>query len=216
MDAIPKPTKCIIQNLDDTSKQVVAYFNPKELSIDKKVPWNKHKSTKANNPELEFTDAEPKDLSVELLFDTYETREDVHELYIKDLESFTMIIDDEKMRRPPMCIFVWSKVFPAFKGVITQLSTKYTTFLPDGTPVRATVSLQMKQADKLVAAAKDKKKPPKPKGAVTDFTGRGHVVTEGDENRADRLDPDHRGALDDAGSENGRLKKGDTVIARKR
>jgi len=127
-----------------------------------------------------------------------------------------MIIDDEKMRRPPMCIFVWSKVFPAFKGVITQLSTKYTMFLPDGTPVRATVSLQMKQADKLIAAAKEKKKPPKPKGKETDFTGRGYVVTQGDENRADRIDDDHRGALDDAGSENGRLKKGDTVVARKR
>ena len=104
MPNVPQPLKCVIRNLD-TNVDVAAYFNPKELSIDKKVPWNKHKSTKANNPVLEFTDAEPKDLSIELLFDGYEKKTDVYETYVKKLEEFTKIIDEKK--RPPMVIFLW-------------------------------------------------------------------------------------------------------------
>jgi hypothetical protein len=41
-------------------------------------------------------------------------------------------------------------MLPVFKGVVEQLTTKYTMFLPDGTPVRATVSLRMRQAGKLL------------------------------------------------------------------
>jgi len=47
--------------------------------------------------------------------------------------------------RPKLMFFYWGG-FPTFKGVIESLSVKYTLFLPDGTPTRATVSLRMRQA----------------------------------------------------------------------
>src|SRR5690606_22550091 len=122
-----------------------------ELSVEKSVPWNKHRTSKGDNPVLEFTDAEPKELSVELLFDTYEEKTSVYDKYLKTLESFTLIMGgsliDEK--RPPMCLFLWGKNFPSFMRVISSLATKYTMFLSDGTPVRATANIRMKQADKL-------------------------------------------------------------------
>ena len=62
--------------------------------------------------------------------------------------------------------FYWSGA-PQFKGVIESLSVKYTMFMPDGTPVRATVNLRMKQANRLLNKGEakeanksgDKKKP---------------------------------------------------------
>ena len=48
------------------------YFNPKELSVDKSVPWQKHKSAEGDQPELEFTSADGRSMSLELMFDTYE------------------------------------------------------------------------------------------------------------------------------------------------
>ena len=204
-DSIPKPEKCLIQNLD-TGEKVFAHFNPKELEIAKSVPWNKHKTSKGDNPVLEFTDAEPKSLSIELLFDTYEDRESVYSKYVKKLESFTLIMggSNQDKKRPPMCLFLWGKNFPSFMGVIEQLSTKFTMFLSDGTPVRATVSVKMKQADKLTKAS-DKDVP------IDDFNEDGRIATEGDRRRADRHGDNHRQVLDSSGSENGELEPGTPV-----
>jgi hypothetical protein len=53
---------------------------------------------------------------------------------------------------------IWGgKKFLDFKGVITNLAVKYTMFLPDGTPVRATATVSLQ------AAAKVKAKVPPPR-----------------------------------------------------
>ena len=207
-NSIPKPLKCMIKNLD-TGEKVEAYFNPKELSIDKRVPWNKHKSTKADNPVLEFTDAEPMELQIELLFDGYESRTSVYSEYISVLESFMKIIDDKK-KRPPMCIFLWGKNFPSFMGVIESLSTKYSMFMPDGTPVRATCTVKMKQADKLTVGSADGAQ--KKDGPQTDFSTQGKTASQEESGRADLFGPNHRRTLDKSGSETGRLTPGEPVF----
>jgi len=38
---------------------------------------------------------------------------------------------------------------PDFEGVLESVSTKYTMFLPNGTPVRATCSCKFKEASRL-------------------------------------------------------------------
>ena len=58
-------TKLLIVNLEGGG-EVTAYFNPKEIQIDKTVPWQKHKDSKADEPFLEFTGAEGRQLSMEL------------------------------------------------------------------------------------------------------------------------------------------------------
>ncbi len=156
-----------ITNLDKPDEQVFAYFNPKEITIEKKVPWNKHKKSKGDAPTLEFTNAEPETLSVELLFDTYEWKEDVYEWYIEPLRAMTLIdtkASGEK-KRPPKVMLSWGdKKFLNFKGVITSLSVKYTMFLSDGTPCRATATISLQQAAKVKAKVKKKKKKTTPTG----------------------------------------------------
>lgn len=120
-----------------------AQFNPKELSINKSVPWTKTKKSTEDAPELEFTEAEPQTLAVELMFDTFESREDVAKKYGERLLQFATV--DKGLKRPPMVLFTWGSL--QFKGVIESLNVKYTMFLPDGTPVRATCDVKMKQAD---------------------------------------------------------------------
>lgn len=122
-------------------------FNPKEISIDKPVPWTKDKTSQSDEPVLEFSGAEPRTLSVELLLDTYETTQadvsPVPNALLKMTES------DPMTKRPPMLTWVWGNKFPEFKGVIESVNVKYTMFLEDGTPVRCTVNLKMKQASRL-------------------------------------------------------------------
>jgi len=132
--------------LETNAPPFLAQFNPTEVTIDKAVPWKKHKSSEGDSPTLEFTAAEPKTLTVELLFDTFEAGQDVHQTHVQLLEKLAMI--DLTLKRPPLLHFVWG-TFPSFTGVIESLSVKYTLFLADGTPVRATCTLRLKQADRV-------------------------------------------------------------------
>jgi hypothetical protein len=153
MASFPRLVKCLIKSLD-TDDKVEAMFNPKEIGIDKTIPWNKHKSSVADIPVLEFTDPDGKELKIELLFDTFEKQKSVWEEHIKTLEKLTQVVKEKK--RPPMVLFTWGSAFPNFMGVISTLGVKYTMFLPSGAPCRATVNVTIKEAKKLeVKANKD-------------------------------------------------------------
>jgi len=121
-------------------------FNPAEISIDKSVPWSRAADSTDDAPSLEFTAGEPKSMSFELMFDTFESRENVYQKFVASLDTLT--VADPQLKRPPMLTFTWGGL-PAFSGVVESISTKYTMFLPDGQPCRATVQLKMKQASKL-------------------------------------------------------------------
>jgi hypothetical protein len=137
--------KAKISAIDGPKTVIDAWFNPKELTFDKQVPWQKHKNTEGDKPQLEFSASEPMMFNCELMFDLFEKKGDVYGTYIKQLQ--TLVLVDNSLGRPPMCLFTWGSALPSFQGVVEDLNVKYTLFLPDGTPTRATVQLKMKQAD---------------------------------------------------------------------
>src|SRR5215471_3006538 len=140
--------KAEIAATEGPKTKVTVYFNPKEITIDKKVPWQAHKNSIGDAPTLEFTAGQGKTLQCELMFDMFEDKGDVYATYISKLEKMALI--DGGLKRPPLCTFTWGSNMPVFKGVVEDLNVKYTLFLPDGTPCRATASLSMKQADTLM------------------------------------------------------------------
>jgi len=157
----------------DVDADVKAQYNPKELTVDKKVPWSKHSYTNKGNDmaskgrghiAYEFTGAEGRTVSVELLFDAFGSTPPVDVAdEIKKLELLAAVKDpsspDEDKRRPPLCLIVWSDTLPSFKCVITQLTTKYTMFDADGTPLRATCTVQLQEADSLSTKDAEHKDP---------------------------------------------------------
>ena len=171
--------KAVLAACEAPNTEIEVYFNPKEITVDKPVPWQKHKNTEGDEPTLEFTAAEPRSLACELMFDMFEQRGDVYSEYISQLETLTLINED--MKRPPLCTFTWGGM-PVFKGVIEDLNVKYTLFLPDGTPCRATVNLKMKQANRLLnkkeAEEANKKKDQK---QTTDPNSTERTDTQGDQ-----------------------------------
>ena len=122
--------------------RIECYFNPSTITIDKQVPWQEHKNSEDDLPSLEFTAGSARQLNVELLFDMFEDKGDVYESYVTFLEDLVLV--DHELKRPPMCTFNWGKM-KTFKGVVEDLNVKYTLFLPDGTPCRATVGVKMKE-----------------------------------------------------------------------
>jgi hypothetical protein len=132
-------------------KSQVFLLEASEISTGSSASWQVARdSGGSDDPALEFTAAEPKTLSFELFFDTFETKESVYDRYVKPLEGLTAI--DSDLKRPPKVQVVWGsngKALPSFEGVVESVGAKYTMFLPDGTPCRATVHLNMKAATKV-------------------------------------------------------------------
>jgi len=151
--------------------RVEAQFNPKELEISRSVPWQKHDASNKSNSKsseekgihLEFTGAEGRSISLELLFDNYESESGGRKVELKKnvetLEKLASVRvagskkDDE--RRPHRCVVTWGSALENFRCVIESLSTKYTMFAADGTPQRATCVVKLKEAD-VVSMAKKK------------------------------------------------------------
>jgi Contractile injection system tube protein len=81
---------------------------------------------------------------------TLQTGRNVHTDFVDNLMKLTLVQDldgDAAKRRPPKVAVKWGKSrFPEFQGVIESVSTKYTMFLPDGTPVRAVCHVTIKEA----------------------------------------------------------------------
>lgn len=133
---------------DDASKMagdaspISALFNPKEYAISKSVPWNPQTSAGLDAPEMQFTTGQGETLDLELFFDTYEKGTPVT-AYTKRLHKLAMI--DGELHRPPLLLVTWSAAL-TFQGVIESINHRFTMFLESGVPVRATVSLKMREA----------------------------------------------------------------------
>jgi Contractile injection system tube protein len=135
-------------------KHVEAQYNPKEIGVEKGATWSPAKTPTGNAPKLEFTAGSNRTMSLELTFDGYEDGKNVHTEYVEKIVNMAMVMneggtkDDDK--RPPKVSVVWGdNKLPKFTGVVESVSTKYTMFLPDGTPVRATVNVKLKEAEKV-------------------------------------------------------------------
>ena len=163
--------KITIKSLDDGT-EVKAQYNPKELQIDRTVPWSPTGETnKSNNGggkgggiHLEFTGAQGRTLSVELLFDGYEAKAGAGFKVnvageVGKLEHLASVrhpgSKKEDDRRPHWCVADWGNSLRAFRCVIESLSTKYTMFDDQGNPLRATCTVKLKEADHVKAGKGD-------------------------------------------------------------
>jgi hypothetical protein len=134
-------------------------FNPKEYSISKSNTWNANGSKQGSDvPELTFGGGQPKQLKLQLFFDTYVKLgnqvggSDVRKEYTDKL--FKMMEIDPKLPErkvndtkgsPPKLEFRWGSTW-SFFCYLESLSVQFTLFLENGTPVRATADLGLKQA----------------------------------------------------------------------
>jgi len=137
----------------DAGGELKAQYNPKEVGVDKSVPWQKAPTSTGDQPEMTFTSAEGRSMSFELFFDTYEEGTDVHATYVSKLIQFAMVMDSstgapEDKKRPTRVKILWGGGLPPFEGVIASIGTKYTMFLPSGRPVRATCSVKVTEASR--------------------------------------------------------------------
>lgn len=142
-----------IYEVDDAGEEkgggisVDCMFNPFEYTVTKTNTYKQERQNRSDVPGFEFEKAGPQALKLTLIFDTYESDEDVslttNRLW-KLMESKTRREGNRNRKVPPPEVaFEWG-VF-RFVAVITNMTQRFTLFKPDGTPVRASVEVTFTQ-----------------------------------------------------------------------
>lgn len=131
---------------------VEALFNPSEISITRSAWWDRlhgigQGGLASATVVQEFRSLAADTISIDLFFDTYDRRPagiggaDVRR-HTGQVVALTDV--DTELHHPPVCYLRWG-AFDIFTGVLTSLSQRFTLFLPDGTPVRATLTCEFSQ-----------------------------------------------------------------------
>ena len=95
-------------------------------------------------------------MTMDLFFDTFERGTDVREftdritgwdagsMFSKLPDEAKGLMDiDSELHAPPVCRFIWGTFL--FQCIIERITKKFTMFLPEGIPVRATLSVTLKE-----------------------------------------------------------------------
>lgn len=144
--------KLTIIPIEGDGSAISTMYNPKELSFTKSVGWTDDSvGCGTDFPAIYFTAGKAITFSVELFFDYYEQKGDVRGVVNQLIHLCEIQPIKGKEKRPPQVKLVWGPGAPVgakdFLCVVEQVVPKYTMFLSNGTPCRATVTVNLKQAD---------------------------------------------------------------------
>jgi len=132
--------------------KIEVLFNPNTISIAKSAEWPKNPKTGGDTPNTGFSHGHPVKLNLDLFFDTYgeadEANRDVR-THTSDLFHLTTVQKHGNLDRPPLCKLKWGKFnFSAdysCSWMLVSLSQRFTLFLSDGRPARATLTCAFEQ-----------------------------------------------------------------------
>lgn len=141
----------------DTARQVVPFlFNPSEFAVERSNQFTEVSIPGLPSSLFQFVKGGARTITMDLFFDTYETGEDVRlytdwitgwdagAMYSKLTSGRTGLMDlDADLHAPPVCLFIWGSYI--FQCIIERVSKRFTMFLPDGVPVRATLNVSLKE-----------------------------------------------------------------------
>jgi nucleoid-associated protein YgaU len=147
---LKKATITVLEGADK-GKVIGVLFNPTEYSFERS---NSYKTTAVpglGSPLVQFVNGECDQLSMELFLDDYtdpkgptslqQPEKDPVATRLTDMSKLLLI--DRDLHAPPPVRFNWGPM--EFAAVIEKLGRKVTMFHPDGTPARATLSVNFKE-----------------------------------------------------------------------
>jgi hypothetical protein len=131
----------------DEGDAVEAIFNPETIEMSKSVKYTHRRRQGKSNPATLFSGGNAGSMTLKLFFDSTDKGEPVTDAYRK-LFKFLEVkpsTNKDKKGEPRQVQIVWGS-FLSYVCVIESISQTFTYFLPDGTPLRADVSLSLCEA----------------------------------------------------------------------
>ena len=162
-----------------TGERMPVMFNPEEYTLNRDINYAQAAIPGLSGPVLQFVSGNMQTLDMELFLDTYEEhrvgntvlnpgRSDVRVMTRKVTDLMNI---EPSTHAPPVLLFTWASL--SFTCVLARASQKFTMFLPDGTPVRARLTVSFSEFRNVDLEAKEVKR------ETADFTKR-HVAGQGE------------------------------------
>jgi nucleoid-associated protein YgaU len=122
-------------------------FNPTDYTLNKAVQIAEIAIPGLDSPLLQFVRGQNEKLTLELFFDT--TEHGMGESGARSVRELTdrfyrLVKIDSETHAPPRIRFTWGSHL-AFKAVVESVQQKFTLFSPAGVPLRATLSLVLRE-----------------------------------------------------------------------
>jgi hypothetical protein len=127
-------------------------FNPVQLAFRQRINLTKNSGARTGRglPKVNFAYPDPCTLSIrDIILDTYEESGGKSVLtHIKQFEKAVNFAEsgEGKEKRPPTFVFTWGSQ-QYIRCFIVEFTYTLTMFLPDGTPVRAKLDLELEEVD---------------------------------------------------------------------
>lgn len=139
--------RATITPVDPKGDAIEVLFNPTRYGLDEGNSIAEIGVPGLGAPVLQYVRGNAKSLALELFFDTYEPRRHAGGLVddVTDLtdEIYGLLGIESDKHVPPICEFVWGDF--RFTCVVERVNGQFTLFRDDGTPVRATLTVTLKQ-----------------------------------------------------------------------
>jgi LysM repeat protein len=150
-------------NLTGVAEELEVSFNPGELTFSKAAQIAEIPIPGLDSPILQFVRGQTETLSVDLFFDTTDDGmgDDAKPVTEQTDRFYQLIKIDRSTHAPPVCRFIWGdQGFPGskmtgtwasqnrqngFQCVVESVKQRFTLFSPKGRPLRATLSVSLKE-----------------------------------------------------------------------
>lgn len=167
--------KAKLFSLDQADYDIEFMFNPTQLDFTRGIKLNQPQGARSSQGRAKVSFAAPDPCVLTLskvMFDTYEQGTDVLKTYINQLTKAVQFLDgatggtggvggrtsssssggnqSNSNKRPPIYLFIWGAQ-DYLRCFVESFKYQITMFLPDGTPVRATANLTLKEVDAATA-----------------------------------------------------------------
>jgi nucleoid-associated protein YgaU len=142
-------------------KKLDVQFNPTEFSMEKAAQIAEIAIPGIDSPVLQFVRGQNEKVTLELFFDTTEdgTAAGATSVTTKTNEFYALVKMSGEEHAPPRCRFGWGDEFPglvnqtgtvsgtrkAFDCIVESIQQKFTLFSPEGVPLRATLSVSLRE-----------------------------------------------------------------------
>jgi hypothetical protein len=120
---------------------ITVLFNPSEYRLNKGNQISEQETPGLAAPILQYIGGRARTLALDLFFDTFEAQTDVS---IHTDKIYALLEIDRDTHVPPLCTFRWGRL--TFTGVLESVDGRFTLFLANGKPARATLTVSFKEA----------------------------------------------------------------------
>ena len=146
-------------------------FNPTEMTFAKGVQLAEVGIPGIDSPIQQFVRGQAEKLTLDLFFDTTESGMDAQATSVTTLTDafYRLVKINSQTHAPPICQFAWNKAFPGanlpadyaqqqrlmFRCIVENVSQKFTLFTPQGIPLRATLTVTLREYKSLEEQLKE-------------------------------------------------------------